>query len=104
MFSAMAFPLNSKSALDVSEKERELEYERRWKLGGIPFIGSFRDLNINKKANETAANFVSKKIKNIVKDEITAKNLTPNYVWLRKLKHKKYSKSKTSSPLQQELY
>ena len=79
MFSAMAFPLNSKSALDVSEKERELEYERRWKLGGIPFIGSFRDLNINKKANETAANFVRKKIKNIVKDEITAKNLTPNY-------------------------
>ena len=79
MFSAMAFPLNLKSALEVTEKERELEYERRWQLGGIPFIGSFKDLNINKKANETAANFVRKKIKSIVKDKITANNLTPNY-------------------------
>lgn len=79
MFSAMAFPLNSKSALEVSAKERESEYEKRWQLGGVPFIGSFNDLNISRKANETAAEFVRKKINAIVRNPITAKILTPSY-------------------------
>ncbi len=79
MFSAMAFPLNSKSALEVSSKEREEEYEKRWELGGVPFIGSFNDLNISRKANETAAKFVRNKINSIVKNPLTAKTLTPSY-------------------------
>ena len=79
MFSAMAFKLNKKSALEVSKQERNKEYEERWKNGGVPFIGAFIDLNLNKEANKTAAEFVRNKIKYIVKDPLTAKRLTPNY-------------------------
>ena len=79
MFSAMAFPLNAKSALEVSQKEREEEYEKRWNMGGVPFIGSFSDLNTNRQANETAASFVRNKIQSIVKNPIIAKILTPSY-------------------------
>ncbi|PPR16112.1 MAG: Phenylacetone monooxygenase [Alphaproteobacteria bacterium MarineAlpha9_Bin3] len=76
---AMALPLNKQSALDVSENIREAIYEERWNDGGVPFIAAFEDLNFNRKANETAAKFVRKKIKSLVKNTNTAKLLTPNY-------------------------
>lgn len=53
--------------------------KKRWELGGVPFIGSFSDLNISRKANETAAKFVRNKINSIVKNPLTAKTLTPSY-------------------------
>ena len=79
MFSAMAFDLNKKSALEVSKLERKVEYESRWEKGGVPFIGAFIDLNTNREANDTAAEFVRNKIKQTVKDPQIAKKLVPNY-------------------------
>ena len=71
---------NDQSALEVSEKERNEEYERRWQHGGLPFFGAFTDLTFDANANETAAEFVRTKIKEIVKDPIKAKKLSPQTV------------------------
>ena len=79
MYAAMAFNLNKKSALEVPELERKKEYENRWNKGGVPFIGAFIDLNLNREANETAAEFVRNKIRQTVKDPLVAEKLVPNY-------------------------
>ena len=76
---AMALPINEESALEVSMDRRNEVYEDRWKKGGVPFIAAFQDLNYNREANETAANFVRNKIKSLVKNPEIAKLLTPNY-------------------------
>ena len=64
-------------ALDVSPEERETEYEKRWKLGGLYFYGAFTDLLGSAEANETAAEFVRGKIRAIVKDPAVAELLCP---------------------------
>jgi cyclohexanone monooxygenase len=69
-----------RSALEVSEDERRAEYERRWERGGLPFLGAFNDLLLNKEANDTAAEFVREKLHEIVRDPDTARKLTPDTV------------------------
>ncbi|MBK1787323.1 flavin-containing monooxygenase [Prauserella cavernicola] len=66
-----------KSALEVTADEREKEYEQRWQAGGGGFIGAFRDLLDDERANETAADFVRGKIADIVADPDTAAALQP---------------------------
>ena len=55
-------------------------YETRWEQGGLPFLGAFIDLLIDKNANETAAEFVRAKIRGIVKDPAVAERLSPKTV------------------------
>jgi cation diffusion facilitator CzcD-associated flavoprotein CzcO len=71
---------NSRSALEVSPEERDREYEDRWLQGGIGYLGAFADLTTNEAANRTAADFVHRKIRAIVKDPETAELLIPNSV------------------------
>ena len=78
-FAALAMPINSENALEVSEDRRQEVYEKRWEMGGTPFIAAFLDLNTNRNSNETAAQFVRSKIKSIVKNDKVAKELLPNY-------------------------
>ncbi len=66
-----------KSALEVSEEERRAEFQKRWDIGGFAIGGAFIDLAINKESNETAAEFVRSKIREIVKDPATAELLCP---------------------------
>ncbi|WP_322795375.1 NAD(P)/FAD-dependent oxidoreductase, partial [Tepidiforma sp.] len=73
----LGLPLNDTSALAVSEEERRAEYERRWQAGGFAIGGAFNDLVISLEANETAAEFVRSKIREIVKDPRTADLLCP---------------------------
>jgi cyclohexanone monooxygenase len=68
---------NDKSALEVSPAERQAEFERRWTHGGLPFLGCYSDLLFSKEANETAAEFIRGKIREIVKDPEVAALLTP---------------------------
>jgi cyclohexanone monooxygenase len=66
------------SAFDLSDEEREAAYEAKWRrggAGGIPVL--FADCLSNLEANETAAEFVRRKIREIVKDPATAEILTP---------------------------
>ncbi|MDE2574156.1 MAG: NAD(P)/FAD-dependent oxidoreductase [Rhodospirillales bacterium] len=77
---AILYTLNDKSAVEASEEERQDEYEARWRAGGIPFMAAFNDLILDKKANDTAANFVRGKIRSIVRDPAIAEKLVPkNY-------------------------
>jgi len=69
-----------RSALEVSEDERREEYERRWEQGGLPFLGAYTDLLIDKTANDTAAEFLREKLSEIVEDPETARRLMPDQV------------------------
>jgi cyclohexanone monooxygenase len=69
--------LNDKPALSVSEEERQETYQKRWDIGGTPYLGAFNDLLTNKGANDTAAEFVRNQIRKIVKDPETAELLAP---------------------------
>jgi cyclohexanone monooxygenase len=77
-FGIAGYPPPAKSALEVSEEERNATYERKWKEGGsISFLYSYTDLLTNKAANDTASEFVRNKIRSIVKDPETAEALCP---------------------------
>ena len=47
-------------------------YEAAWERGGLQFRAAFQDMMIDKRANDTAADFVKRKIRSIVKDPKTA--------------------------------
>ena len=65
------------SALAVSDQEREETYEYWWQNSGLSFQATFADVLFNRDANQTAANFVRRKIHDIVRDEKVADLLTP---------------------------
>ena len=68
----------AESAFDLSDEEREAAYEDKWQrggAGGIPVL--FADSLTNPASNEEAANFVRRKIAEIVEDPETAESLTP---------------------------
>ena len=72
-----SFPRNEASALSVGAEQREKAFEERWQHGGLPFLGAFNDLLLNGEANAAAAGFVRNKIREIVKDPVTAARLEP---------------------------
>jgi cyclohexanone monooxygenase len=75
--SGILYDYSQRSALQVEEQERQQEYERRWARGGANFTHAFNDIYTDKVANETAAEFVRGKIRQIVKDPSVAKMLSP---------------------------
>ncbi|MGH7818234.1 MAG: flavin-containing monooxygenase, partial [Candidatus Binatia bacterium] len=77
-FGGFPFKFTDRSALEVSEEERRATYERLWQEGGLKFVfDSFCDLLFNKAANDTAAEFIRGKIREIVKDDAVARKLLP---------------------------
>ena len=62
-------------ALETPEEDRQALYEIAWRRGGLQFRATFQDVMANKAANDTAANFVKNKIREIVKDPATAEKL-----------------------------
>ena len=69
--------VGTQSALEVSQEEREREFEKRWNIGGAGFAAAYTDLLVDEAANETAAEYVKKKIREIVRDPATAELLSP---------------------------
>ena len=58
--------------------ERQASYEEKWAEGGsISFLYTYKDILVNKEANDTAADFVRDKIRQIVKDPKVAEKLIP---------------------------
>ncbi|MCA9830340.1 MAG: NAD(P)/FAD-dependent oxidoreductase [Dehalococcoidia bacterium] len=79
-WSAGGFPVDpvDRSALEVSAEERQAVYEAGWQQGGFNFFfGSFKDVAVDRRANDTASEFIRSKIREIVKDPETAEKLTP---------------------------
>jgi cyclohexanone monooxygenase len=78
-FGIAGYPPPVKSALDANQQERQRAYEAKWAEGGsISFLYSYTDLLINKESNDTASEFVRRKIRATVKDPETAELLCPN--------------------------
>ena len=73
-------PQNNAPALEDDAQAREANYEARWQRGGFGFLGAYNDLLLNKQANETAAEFVRGRIRDIVADPQTAQLLCPDNV------------------------
>ncbi len=69
------FPIENRSVFDVTPAERRALYEAAWEKGGLQFRATFRDLLVDKAANDTAADFIRDKIRQIVKDPATAEKL-----------------------------
>ncbi|MFN0096017.1 MAG: flavin-containing monooxygenase [Dehalococcoidia bacterium] len=79
-WSAGGFPVEpiERSALDVSDEERRAIYEKGWEQGGFQFFyGSFHDIAVDRRANDTASEFIRSKIREIVDDPETAEKLVP---------------------------
>jgi cation diffusion facilitator CzcD-associated flavoprotein CzcO len=67
-----AFFIEDRSAWDVTPEQRQTLYEAAWAKGGLQFRAVFRDMLLDKAANDTAAEFLKNKIRSIVKDQVTA--------------------------------
>jgi cyclohexanone monooxygenase len=74
----LPFARATESALEVDEVERLRRYEDAWAYGSASrFVGTFRDLLTDEKANATAADYVRAKIRELVHDPETAARLCP---------------------------
>lgn len=77
-FGMSGIELSTCSAMDVTPEERDRLYERRWQQGGsVNFLSTFTDLMTNEESNETASEFVRRKIRETVKDPAVAALLCP---------------------------
>src|SRR5258706_15221056 len=65
-----------RSALKTPPEERQALYEEAWENGGLRFRATFRDLLVDKAANDQAAEFIRSKIREIVRDPATAAKLS----------------------------
>jgi cyclohexanone monooxygenase len=69
------------SALESTPEAREERYDLWWQKGGLPFLAAYGDLLFSTEANETAAEYVRRKIRAAVNDPATAEALTPSQVF-----------------------
>lgn len=76
---AFGFEESTVPAMSVSAEERERVFEKMWQRGGgFRFMfGAFSDVVTDEAANNEAAEFVRRKIAQVVKDPVTADKLTP---------------------------
>ncbi len=65
------------SALDASPEEFERVLEEGWAIGGAVFLRAAMDIMMNEESNRRVADFVHRKIREIVKDPETAEALCP---------------------------
>jgi len=65
------------SALALSDEEREARFEAGWQQGGFQFLSLFSDTSLDRRANDTAAEFIRRKIRQTVNNPETAEKLLP---------------------------
>ena len=73
----LGFMPSKTSALDVSAEEREKAYEASWNRLGFGFALTYYDILLNKQANDTAADFIRRKIAGVVNDPVVRDKLLP---------------------------
>ena len=79
-WSRSGFPVefSQRSALDVTAEERLEIFETHWAKGGFGFLhGTFADIRTDIRANDTVAEFIRSKIREIVRDPETVEKLLP---------------------------
>ena len=78
-FGIAGYPPPDKCAAEATPSEREESYKAKWAEGGsISFLFAYKDLLLDKEANDTASDFVRDRIRETVKDPATAELLCPN--------------------------
>ena len=70
------FVNSERMTFESSPEERHALYEAAWETGGLQFRTTFQDMMVNKAANDTAADFIRGKIRQIVNDPATAQKLS----------------------------
>ena len=74
----LPYDVSERSALDVNDDERKRIYEAGWAQGGFKFVlAAFFDIAVDRRANDTASEFIRSKIREIVKDPEVAEKLVP---------------------------
>lgn len=73
----LSFPISDTSALEVTPEEREASYEKAWTRLGFGFALCFKDILLDIRANDTAAEFVRRKIGALIDDPDTRDKLLP---------------------------
>ena len=71
------YEFSDKAASQANAQEQANEYERRWNKGGVNFVHAFNDLMVDKRSNDTIAEFVRSKIRAIVQNPKVAEALCP---------------------------
>jgi cation diffusion facilitator CzcD-associated flavoprotein CzcO len=68
----------TRSALEVTEEERTARYQERWDEGTLTgILQAYNDLVRNEDSNDTAADFIRERIREIVDDPQVADDLIP---------------------------
>lgn len=70
------YTISDRDTFSVTKEERRAAYEKAWQQGGLSFRATFRDMMVNKAANDEASAFIRQKIRAIVKNAATADALT----------------------------
>ena len=80
-FACFVHTPDPRGAFEVSEEEREANYERLYGERGFGiWVGNFNDILTDRKANATISDFVARKIRERVKNQAVAEKLIPkNY-------------------------
>ena len=73
----LGFIPNKQSALEVTPEDREKVYEAAWHRLGFGFALAYYDILLSKPANDTAAEFIRRKISAAVEDPVLRDKLTP---------------------------
>lgn len=77
-FAGFQYDFIPKNAVDLSEAERNAEYERLWNDGGFSYwLAIFQDTLFNETANQYAYDFWRKKVQARVRDAKIAEKLAP---------------------------
>jgi cation diffusion facilitator CzcD-associated flavoprotein CzcO len=77
-FGCFIHDADPRNALEVSPEEREAFYEKLYTEPGFGiWMGNFRDILIDKAANDTITDFMRRKIRQRVRDPALAEKLTP---------------------------
>ncbi|MEP0203052.1 MAG: NAD(P)/FAD-dependent oxidoreductase [Halioglobus sp.] len=71
-------PRNDGFAMEMTDEQRETQFERHWQQGGLLFGAAFGDLFLDEEANSLAADFVRRKIRDKVNDPDVAEKLSPD--------------------------
>ena len=69
------YAISPRLVADVSAEERERLYAEGWAHGGLQFRAAFQDLLTDQAANDTAADFIKRRIRDVVADPATAELL-----------------------------
>ncbi|MET8054281.1 hypothetical protein ABZU75_42565 [Streptosporangium sp. NPDC005286] len=71
-------PIATKSALEVSDEERDATFEGAWESGSlVNLLTVYADLSVDQEADDTAKRFIHGKIHQIVEDPRASAPSTP---------------------------